>query len=113
MRYGECLYIHVIHGLIKKKYADDDKQWEIVAFNGITFNNNFAPFALAFVKTSSHVTEDIVQIATNLFELTKKTPNTIVTPSQQMFTDIIDSLRRRHAFTGLHLLDGINELDII
>jgi hypothetical protein len=39
----------VIKGLIKKKTILDNREWVVISFNGLSFNNRFAPFALAFL----------------------------------------------------------------
>lgn len=37
-------------GLIKKKTSFENCEWVLVSFNGLSFNNRFAPFAIAFLK---------------------------------------------------------------
>lgn len=48
-RYGECCYFNVIRGLIKKRTVIDNREWMVISYNGLSFNNRFAPFALAFL----------------------------------------------------------------
>jgi len=57
----------------------------MITFNGLTFNNRFAPFALAFLQVTPTSRQDIVRIISNLFERAKKTPQTIITPYQTQF----------------------------
>ena len=59
-RYGECCYFNVMKGLIKKKTNFDNCEWLLISFNGLSFNNRFAPFALAFLKWNEFAVDNIV-----------------------------------------------------
>jgi hypothetical protein len=37
----------------------------------------------------------------------------MITPYQDIFFDILDKLRKQHIFTGLHIFDGVEELEEI
>jgi hypothetical protein len=51
-RYGDCCYFNITKGLIKKRNVFDNREWNIVAFNGLSYQNRFAPFALAFLEVT-------------------------------------------------------------
>jgi hypothetical protein len=110
LRYGECCYFNVIRGLIKKKTIIDNREWMVISYNGLSFNNRFAPFALAFLEYNKDAVDNIVQITKRLFNRADKTPKTIITPHQDIFFEILHKLRKQHIFTGLHIFDGVEEL---
>ena len=49
-KYGNCCYLSLRKGLIKKHTEKGLKQWAILGLTGLTFNNRFAPFAVAFLE---------------------------------------------------------------
>ena len=51
-RYGDCCSFNIMRGLVKKKGAFEIREWEIIAFTGLTFHNKFAPFALGFLEVT-------------------------------------------------------------
>jgi hypothetical protein len=84
-RYGECCYFNVIKGLIKKKTIIENREWLVISYNGLSFNNRFAPFALAFLENNKDSVDNIVQITKRLFNKANKIPKTIITPYQDIF----------------------------
>jgi hypothetical protein len=46
-----------------------------------------------------------------LFNRADKTPKTIITPYQDIFFEIMTKLKKQHIFKGLHIFDGVEELE--
>lgn len=111
LRYGDCTYLMVIRDLIRKRTVMESKDWDIIALNGLTYNNKFAPFALGFLQVDRHTAFDITRIVANLFRRAAKTPRTLITPDQPLELSVVAGLRREGSFAGLHMLDGIEELE--
>jgi hypothetical protein len=112
-RYGDCTYFNIIKGLVKKKNVFDTREWEIIAFNGLTFHNRFAPFALAFLEVTPHTSEERIELIKRVFRWGSKSPKTFITPHQPVYAEIVATLRAKGIFGGLHLYDALEELEHI
>lgn len=85
----------------------EEREWDIIALTGLTFNNRFAPFAIAFLEVSEERIANIAQVIANFFKRMGDQPKTIITPSDEFYKNILVILRQKTAFQGTHLIDGI------
>jgi hypothetical protein len=57
LHYGDICYLTILDdGIIRKKatYYAGIKFWEMIAFSGLTQENRFAPFCIAFLELGHH-----------------------------------------------------------
>ena len=116
LKYGDVCYLTVIDdGIIRKKepYYDGIRFWEIVAFSGLTQENRFGPFCLAFLELAHHSPENIGKIASKFFNIMQKTPKVLITPNDPFFEEAAASMHEKDVFRGRHLFDPICELEKI
>ena len=88
-------------------------EWEIIAFNGLSFQNRFAPFALAFLEMTDESFEKTVELMQRVFNWSGITPKTLITPHQPVYTKLVETLRNKGVFNGLHIYDALEELELI
>ena len=100
-------------GLVKKKTIFECREWEIIGFNGLTFQNRFAPYVLAFLEVTPRSFELKIEIIKRVFRWANKTPQTLITPHRPVFTKLVEALRQKAIFNGLHIYDALEELEHI
>lgn len=112
-RYGDCCYFNITKGLIKKKNVFESREWNIIAFNGLSFHNKFAPFALAFLEVTPRFFDNLIEIIKRVFNWGSKIPKTFITPYQPIYGKIVNTLRKKGIFNNLHIYDALEELEHI
>lgn len=71
------------------------------------------PFLFAFLEWKYADVNNLASIIAHIFGWFELTPRVIITPSDEVYTQILSAMKVKNTFQGLHLFDPIIEIDRI
>ena len=96
-----------------KLRGSGDKQWDVFILSALNLSYMLEPFAFVFIEVGHRNLVNVATILHKLFTLFGVMPRVMVTPSEDLYTELCLLLADKFGFRGLHLLDPIIEIDRI
>lgn len=96
-----------------KLAGNNEQNWNILAFSGLTLGYIMEPFAFTFIENKYINVINIAEIVAQVFQWFDKIPDMLITPSDNFYNQLAYTLAQKHNFRGSHYFDPIIKIDRI